>query len=176
MKTMKLMAFAVIVVMLFVSACSKTVMENQSTTDQDAQPAPSPEPVAAAPAPAPEPPQDTSAEGRTMFINQLVYFDFDSAVLKPEAQSLLQGKAQWLQDNTDVTAIIIEGHCDERGTEAYNMALGAKRAEAVKNYLSNLGVDISRLETQSYGEEKPAALGHNEEAWSQNRRAGFVLN
>lgn len=177
MKSMKLMAYAVVVMMLFVSACSKTVMENQSTTDQDAQPAPSPEPVVAAPAPAPEPPpKDTSAEGRTMFINQLVYFDFDSAVLKPEAQSLLQGKAQWLQDNPDVTAIIIEGHCDERGTDAYNMALGAKRAEAVKNYLTNLGVDISALETQSYGEEKPAALGHNEEAWSQNRRASFVLN
>lgn len=177
MKTMKLIAYAVVVMMLFVSACSKTVMENPSAADQDAQPAPSPEPVAAAPAPAPEPaPQDTGAEGRTMFINQLVYFDFDSAVLKPEAQSLLQGKAQWLQGNPDVTAIIIEGHCDERGTDAYNMALGAKRAEAVKNYLSNLGVDISTLETQSYGEEKPAALGHNEEAWSQNRRASFVIN
>jgi peptidoglycan-associated lipoprotein len=111
-----------------------------------------------------------------MFINQLVYFDFDSAVLKPEAQLLLQGKAQWLQDNPGVTAIIIEGHCDERGTEGYNMALGAKRAEAVKNYLTSLGVDISRLETQSYGEEKPAATGNTEEAWSKNRRTSFVIN
>lgn len=177
MKTMKLIPCALVVMMLLVSACSKTVMENQSATDQDTQPAASQEPVAAAPAPAPEPPStDTGAEGRTMFINQLVYFDYDSAVLKPEAQSLLQAKAQWLQDNPDVMAIIIEGHCDERGTDAYNMALGAKRAEAVKNYFTNLGVDISRLETQSYGEEKPAALGHNEEAWSQNRRAGFVIN
>ena len=177
MKIMKVIPYALIVMMLFVSACSKTVMENQSATDQDTQPAASQEPVAEAPAPAPEPQStDTGAEGRTMFIDQLVYFDFDSAVLKPEAQSLLQGKAQWLQENPDVTAIIIEGHCDERGTDAYNMALGAKRAEAVQNYLTNLGVDISRLETQSYGEEKPAALGHNEEAWSQNRRAGFVLN
>ncbi|MGD9366904.1 MAG: peptidoglycan-associated lipoprotein Pal [Desulfobacteraceae bacterium] len=177
MKTMKLIAYALVVMMLFVSACSKKVMENQSATDQDTQPASTPEPVVATPAPAPEPPpENTSAEGRTMFINQLVYFDFDSAVLKPDAQSMLQGKAQWLQDNPDVTAIIIEGHCDERGTDAYNMALGAKRAEAVQNYLTNLGVDISRLETQSYGEEKPAALGHNEEAWSQNRRASFVIN
>lgn len=177
MKTVKLMPCALVVMMLFVSACGKTVMENQSATDQEAQTAPAPEPVAAAPAPEPEPaPTDTGAEGRTMFINQLVYFDFDSAFLNPEAQSLLQAKAQWLQENPDVMAIIIEGHCDERGTDAYNMALGAKRAQAVQNYLTNLGVDISRLETQSYGEEKPAAIGHNEEAWSQNRRAGFVIN
>jgi len=177
MKTMKLIPFALIMMMLLATACSKNVMQDASTTDQDAQPSAQTEPMVAAPAPAPEPQaMNTGADGSAAFLDQLVYFDFDSAVLKPEAQTLLQAKAQWLSDNPKAVALIIEGHCDERGTDAYNMALGAKRAEAVKTYLMTVGVNVDKLDTQSYGEEKPAAMGHDEEAWSKNRRASFVLN
>lgn len=175
MKTMKLIPIALVVMMLFVSACSKQAMDNQSETDTPQQQTDTTDTQAAAPAPAPQP-ADNNQDGRTMFLNQMVYFDFDSAVLKMDAKSLLELKAQWLKDNPDVVAVIVEGHCDERGTDAYNMALGAKRAQAVKSFLTDLGVDSGRLETQSYGEEKPVAYGHNEEAWSMNRRSGMVIN
>ena len=165
-------AILLVTVMILATGCGKTVMKNQSETDEkpttttEAKPEPTPAPQS----------QNTQDDGRAQFLNQVVLFDFDSAVLKPEAQSMLKGKAQWLRDNPGVPLVLIEGHCDERGTEAYNMALGAKRAEAVKKYLLDLGVDNQLLDTQSFGEEKPAAYGHNEEAWSQNRRASFVIN
>ena len=83
-------------------------------------------------------------------------------------------KAEWLRENAD-TSIIIEGHCDERGTNAYNIALGERRAESAKAYLTDLGIDGLRLTTISYGEERPVDPGHNEEAWAKNRRAHFVV-
>ena len=176
MKALKLSAF--FLAMLLLAACSKTVMENQTAVDQQPEPVAvqaEPEPRQTAPADQPRAAAMDPA-GRELFLNDHVYFDFDSAVLKPEAQSLLQIKAQWLRDNPDVIAVMIEGHCDERGTEAYNLALGAKRADAVKKYLLDLGLESRALETQSYGEEKPAVPERNEEAWSKNRRACFVIN
>jgi peptidoglycan-associated lipoprotein len=162
--------------LLLLGACSKTVMENQTAVEQQPEPV-----VQAEPEPAPPPvvesqpaPVDTAA--RDQFVNDNIYFDYDSASLKPEAQSLLQIKAQWLKDNPDVLAVLIEGHCDERGTEAYNLALGAKRADAVKKFLVDLGLGDRNLEIQSYSEEKPLASGHNETAWAKNRRACFVIN
>jgi peptidoglycan-associated lipoprotein len=97
-------------------------------------------------------------------------------MLGAEAQELLSQKAQWLSENPDVTAVLIEGHCDERGTDAYNMALGSRRASVVKEYLMNLGVETSRLDTQSFGEEKPLVMGNDEAAYSKNRRASFIIN
>lgn len=176
MKFSRVIPFAFAVVMLFVTGCGKTVMENQAATEEDIQPAVQSEPVLAEATPAqgaqvrlPQP------EGSALFSDELIFFDFDSDMLTPEAQSILQLKAQWLKDNPDVAALLIEGHCDARGTDAYNMALGERRAEAVKNYLIDMGVDVAMLDTQSYGEEKPAVEGHNEDAWAQNRRASFVL-
>ena len=158
-----------IVVMMVATGCSKKAMENQSSTENP------PEMAQEEPA-EPEPAPQVLDDGRMKFIDQAVLFDFDSAVLRPEAQALLQEKAAWLKSNPSVPLVLIEGHCDERGTEAYNMALGAKRADSVKNFLLDLGVDNKILDTQSFGEEKPAVDGHNEDAWSQNRRASFVLN
>jgi peptidoglycan-associated lipoprotein len=112
------------------------------------------------------------AENR--FLNENVYFDFDDATLDEMAQELLRQKAMWLQENAD-TAVVIEGHCDERGTNAYNLALGERRAEAVKTFLMDLGISEARLTTISYGEEKPVDMGQNEEAWAKNRRAAFAL-
>ena len=108
------------------------------------------------------------------FINEDVHFAFDSSLLDAEAERILEQKVTWLQDNGAVS-VQIEGHCDERGTSAYNLALGERRANAVQEYLTVLGVDPARLSTISYGEEVPFAPGHDEAAWSLNRRAHFVI-
>jgi peptidoglycan-associated lipoprotein len=102
-----------------------------------------------------------------------VFFDFDRSELTASTQSQLKANAAWISANASRRAIL-EGHCDERGTSEYNMALGERRAQSAKEYLVNLGIDPARLKTVSYGEEKPFASGHNEEAWSQNRRVHFV--
>ncbi|NMW18653.1 MAG: peptidoglycan-associated lipoprotein Pal [Chlorobiaceae bacterium] len=102
-----------------------------------------------------------------------VFFDFDKSELRADAVEQLKTNANWLGENAG-RKVIIEGHCDERGTNEYNLALGERRANSAKNYIVNLGVEPVRLKTVSYGEEKPFAEGHNEEAWSQNRRAHFV--
>lgn len=111
---------------------------------------------------------------RNMFINEDIHFDFDKYNLLPMAQQILQKKAEWLWNNPDVT-VIIEGHCDERGTNEYNLALGDRRAESARTYLINLGITGSRLTTISYGEERPVDSGHNEVAWAKNRRAHFTI-
>ena len=108
------------------------------------------------------------------FVNEDVHFSFDSFLLDVEAERILGEKAAWLQDNADAS-VQIEGHCDERGTSAYNLALGERRANAVQQYLTVLGIDSGRLSTISYGEEQPLDPGHDEAAWSRNRRAHFVI-
>jgi peptidoglycan-associated lipoprotein len=109
-----------------------------------------------------------------MFENEKIYFDFDRSELKPEAQAVLKKKAQWLRDNPDFS-LRIEGHCDERGTNEYNLALGERRANAALKFLNALGISTHRMSTISYGEERPAMQGHNESAWSKNRRDEFKL-
>ena len=111
---------------------------------------------------------------KNRFLNENVYFDFDSSTLDYQAQELLRRKAMWMRGNSDAS-VVIEGHCDERGTNAYNLALGERRAESAKMFLVNLGISGFRLTTISYGEEKPVDMGQNEESWAKNRRAGFVL-
>lgn len=110
----------------------------------------------------------------TAFVNENIHFAFDSAVLSDQAQQILQSKADYLRTNPSVT-VTVEGHCDERGTDAYNMALGERRAESVKNFLVNLGISTNRLNTISYGEYRPIAMGQNEASWAKNRRAQFVF-
>lgn len=99
-----------------------------------------------------------------------IFFDFDSFVVKPEYQSVVEAHGKFLVANPN-RKVTIEGHADERGSREYNLALGQKRADAVKSRLRLLGVQESQIETVSFGEEKPMALGSNEEAWAQNRRA-----
>ena len=101
-----------------------------------------------------------------------IYFDFDKFTLSAEARKTLADNAEYLKANSG-TQVVIEGHCDERGSDEYNLALGESRALAAKNYLVSLGINGSRLSVISYGEEKPAAMGSNEEAWAKNRRAEF---
>lgn len=109
------------------------------------------------------------------FVNEDIHFAFDSFFLDAEAERILAQKAAWLQSNGDAS-VQIEGHCDERGTSAYNLALGERRANAVQEYLTVLGIAADRLSTISYGEEQPLDPGHDEAAWSRNRRAHFVIN
>jgi peptidoglycan-associated lipoprotein len=108
------------------------------------------------------------------FINEDVLYDFDEASLQPKAQRILRNKAKYLKENPGVS-VIIEGHCDEQGTNDYNIALGDRRANSAKAFLMDLGINASRMRTISYGEEKPLDPGHNETAWAKNRRGHFVI-
>ncbi len=114
------------------------------------------------------------ARKRMMFLNEMVNFDFDKSDIRPDAAEVLKSKAAWLQENGGVN-VIIEGHCDERGTDEYNLALGERRANAAKAFLVSLGIADARMETISYGEERPLDPGQTEEAWAKNRRAQFVI-
>jgi len=102
-----------------------------------------------------------------------VFYDYDKSDLRMDAIEQLKTNANWMQSNTANT-VIIEGHCDERGTNEYNLALGERRANSARDYIVNLGVAPARMKTVSYGEERPFATGSTEEAWAQNRRAHFV--
>lgn len=110
-----------------------------------------------------------------MVMQEDIYFEFDKSTLTPAAQDNLLRKAEWLRANPDST-ITIEGNCDERGTNEYNLALGDRRAESAKSFLVDLGIDAARITTISYGEERPVDPRHNEEAWAKNRRDHFVVN
>ncbi len=111
---------------------------------------------------------------REKFENDDIFFDYDSAALLPDGQSLLMEKAEWLRNNPGAN-VVIEGHTDERGTGAYNLALGDRRAESVRTFLTELGVDTGRIRTISYGEENPLDPSSSESAWAKNRRAHFFV-
>lgn len=117
--------------------------------------------------------EDMGQGGKAGSVVGDIFFDFDSSSLSSEAQEQLNQNADWLQKHSG-SSVTIEGHCDERGTDEYNIALGERRAEAARTYLVNLGVTGSRLATVSFGEEKPFDPGHNEEAWAKNRRDHFA--
>ena len=138
-------------------------------TDDEAKPE---EPVQ--PAVQAEAPKVEAAPTAEAFAPKTVYFAFDDYSLNGDAQSNLQGLAEHLKKSQSAV-VQIEGHCDERGSVEYNLALGERRAQSVKNYLVQLGIEGGRLSTISYGEEKPASDGHDEAAWAKNRRAEFTL-
>lgn len=108
-------------------------------------------------------------------VGDRVFFELDSSVIKSDGEATLQKQAEWLKGHGNVS-VTIEGHCDERGTREYNLALGERRASAAKSYLVNLGVSANRIQTISYGKERPAVVGSDESAWGQNRRAVTVVN
>lgn len=104
---------------------------------------------------------------------QTVFFDYDKSLVRDDQIGSLDNNGGILRDKSDLT-VTIEGHCDERGTNEYNLALGDRRARSVQNYLTNLGIDPSRLTIISYGEERPTSNCHDESCWWQNRRAEFI--
>jgi peptidoglycan-associated lipoprotein len=157
------------------------------------KPAPPPQPTAApeatptptivtvttaAPTPVPTPqvdalPTDVSEANRRGYLKD-AFYDFDKAEIRSDAREALAADAEWLRKHPSVK-ITIEGHCDERGTREYNLALGDRRANAARDYLVSLGVDGARLRTVSYGKERPFAADHDEDSWQKNRRAHFVI-
>ena len=134
-------------------------------------PAPPPEPPPA-PAPAPPPPPTTIREQQIGFGD--IHFDYDNSFIRDDAKPILGKVAEYMKKNPGAK-LQVEGHCDERGTSEYNVALGERRASAAAKYLKNLGVAGNRLSTISYGEERPFDPGHTENAWAKNRRAVFVV-
>jgi len=138
------------------------------TVPETPPPAPAP-----APTPAPAPAPDYAAMDPGQYGIQPVFFAYDKFDLSEQAMATLESNARIMNEHPTVS-YLVEGHCDERGTVEYNLALGEKRAKAARDYLVSLGVAAARLRVTSYGEEKPFATGHDESAWSQNRRAHFA--
>lgn len=158
---------------LLLAACEST--SNTNTTGTSTGTAPAARPAAAATAPAAPGVTPGSAQDFILNVGDRVFFDFDKFDLKPAARTTLDRQAAWLKQYGART-VTIEGHADERGTREYNLALGERRANSAKNYLVSQGVSADRVKVISYGKERPVALGHNEAAWSQNRRSVSVVN
>ena len=117
---------------------------------------------------------DGMVKDPNLFKNNTVYFDFDSSVIKDKERGKIEGVAAFLKTSA-TNKLLVEGYCDERGTEEYNRSLGERRALAVREYLIRLGIQGSRIRTMSYGFDRPVDLGHNETAWSKNRRGVFIV-
>jgi peptidoglycan-associated lipoprotein len=156
---------------LLVAAC-ETAPEETAATDTSGAVVEQP---AAQPAPSPTGPVPGSQEDLLLNVGDRVFFAFDRSDLNADSRATLEKLASWMTTYQNVT-ITIEGHCDERGTREYNLALGERRSDAARDYLVALGVDGGRVTTISYGKERPAVLGSNEDAWAQNRRDVFVVN
>ena len=122
--------------------------------------------------PPPPPPPKTDDDSATRTALQDAFFDFDEAALRADAKTALENTAKWMEKNSG--SVVVEGHCDERGSVEYNLALGERRAKAAKEFLVSYGIAANRLTTISYGKERPFDPGHDENAWAQNRRAHFV--
>lgn len=179
--------------LLLVAACETTPDESASTSGAGATtstgggtvsggvsgtavtPETTPEVMASAEPMMASTPAPGSQEDLTINVGDRVFFDFDKSVITAASEKTLKRQAAWLRNNSTVT-VTIEGHADERGTREYNLALGDRRANSVKNFLAALGIDKSRIATISYGKERPDALGHTEAAWSQNRRGVSTVN
>jgi peptidoglycan-associated lipoprotein len=165
--------------LVFTAGCSS------KPAAQSVAPVAAPTPTIVRAEPAPTPPASRTAVAEDALpssvdeINRRSYvkdafFDFDRSEIKASERDALVGDATWLRAHPGIR-VRIEGHCDERGTASYNMALGERRAAAVQEYLVSLGVEASRMQTISYGKERPFALGHDEAAWAQNRRGHFLV-
>ena len=161
-RSLPLLAFAMLVASINFTGCAKKVPPPPPPPIEEKKPEPKIEQPVVKPKPKPQ-------------INlKTVYFDFDKYNLTPEAKAILTDNAKQLMENAQVR-IRIEGNCDERGTNAYNLSLGQKRAESVKDFLIQYGISPNRIETVSYGEERPVCTEHNESCWQRNRRADFVI-
>ncbi len=179
--------FSVLLLALFFVGCPRRPV----TTTTTAAPAPgapppatpgripeAPAPAVPVPTPAGTPPAPTAPPPPKEFtaIEALkdIHFDFDKSDIRPGDVNILDENAKWMKENPDYL-ILIEGHCDERGTNEYNLALGERRAKSTMNFLVSQGVQANRITLISYGEERPLCTEHNEACWAQNRRAHFLV-
>ncbi len=160
---MRVKVFGPMAALVLLAGCA-----DQAATGTETETAAVPE------APAPSAPMMSAQEDLVINVGDRIFFDFDKSDLRPDAIDTLNRQADWLNTNGAIT-VTIEGHCDERGTREYNLALGERRAASARQYLESMGVRGGRMETVSYGKERPAVLGSNEAAWAQNRRAVMVV-
>ena len=158
---------------LMTAGCAKKAVQTPPSAGDNVPNTPPKEPDKSADT-TPTPPTTPSSHVLSASDMQPVFFDFDSFALRDDARSTLDANARLLRDNTSAK-IVIEGHCDERGTVEYNQALGERRAQAARDYLVQAGIPDSRVQTLSYGKERPFEPGHDESAWAKNRRAHFTL-
>lgn len=152
--------------LMFSVSCQKKVIAEKAAVPEQPKPEEKPaveEKAEAAPAAMPD------------VMREDIYFAFDKSILTPASQENLTQKAEWLRQNPNAT-LTVEGHCDERGTAEYNLALGDRRAESAKAFLVDLGIAASRITTISYGEERPVCTDKTEECWAKNRRDHFIAN
>lgn len=183
MTRMRLLSIAILLLVVPMYGCPK---KKPAMPDEGLEVETTPvEPTTEVEAPTPPPVADVEEEGIPEDLAELnriarergwfddVYFDYDQFDLRSEAREQLAANASWMQEHTDIL-FTIEGHCDERGTNEYNIALGQRRAAAAKEYIVSLGVEDSRLRTISYGEERPFCTESSEGCWQSNRRAHFV--
>jgi peptidoglycan-associated lipoprotein len=171
MRSKTLIIFVILSSLLLLTfACSK-----KQTVQTEPPPPPAEEVKSDIPPVEEEPVVDTPVREEPLPVLEDVYFAFDKYGLTDESKRTLERNADELKSSPSAI-IVIEGHCDERGTVEYNMALGENRAKAAMNYLTTLGIDAGRIEVVSYGKSRPFATGHDEDAWAQNRRAHFVIN
>jgi peptidoglycan-associated lipoprotein len=161
---MRFKILSVVAAVALLAACETAPQESATAEGSGAQQA----------AAAPSGPMMGSQEDLVVSVGDRVFFDYDKYSLTADSQKVLQGQAAWLKKNAGKN-VVIEGHCDERGTREYNLALGERRANSVKDYLVALGVAADRVSTVSYGKERPVALGHDDGAWSQNRRGVTIV-
>ncbi|MHB8789535.1 MAG: peptidoglycan-associated lipoprotein Pal [Desulfobulbaceae bacterium] len=157
------MAMAFALSLAVMGGCAKKAVETPEVGDKGAR----------GPSESLDTPVSDILEGRTSGPMLPVYFDFDKSDIRADQVERVENNAAFLKKNT--VRIRIEGNCDERGTNEYNLALGERRAQSAKKYLVNLGVDDARLDTVSWGEEKALLFGHDEISWAQNRRDDFVI-
>jgi peptidoglycan-associated lipoprotein len=162
-------------VLLALAGCSSTPLDENKppVEDRTAQQAVTPPPATESRVAPVQAGTDEATQQGPRNVARLIYFDFDSNVIKPEFQSLVEGHARFLRENPS-RHIFLEGHTDERGGREYNLALGQRRAEAVRQALKLLGVHDNQMEAVSFGKEKPADPGHDEAAWAHNRRVEIV--
>ena len=169
-------AALIIATALLAAACASKDTKTEATVDDKSKPLADsrggPTPGQVTPArPTPQIAGDPLKDPNSPLYKRSVYFDFDSNAVKDEYRNLITAHSRYLTTDKKDARLRIEGNCDERGSREYNLALGQRRAEAVKKVMTVLGVQDGRIETTSYGEEKPQAMGHDESSWSQNRRA-----
>lgn len=158
--------------MLFMVSCAKNAVQSQPSQVSQTEPVNGDNQVPAQT----EPGDQTTvvASQSSEFPGDNIQFEFDSAILSNQARQILSAKADYLSMHPEMM-VTVEGHCDERGTDAYNIALGERRAKSAKDFLVNLGIGADRLQIVSYGEERPIDPGRDEAAWAKNRRDQFVV-
>jgi peptidoglycan-associated lipoprotein len=165
---MNLRSLSLLAAVLLLAAACKQNPETSTNTSGMSSAAPASSTTASGPA-------KGSREDFIQNVGDRVYFDFDRTEIKSEGQQTLQRQATWLQQYPNVT-VTVEGHCDDRGTREYNLALGNRRANSVKSALVALGIPANRVQIISYGKDRPVVVGDNESAWAQNRVGITVIN